>query len=348
MFGSATEILTGIGSGVTNYTMPSVNNAWCGRFTAHDSRDVKSVYFRWNTVTAASTVDLRIETIDATTGKPTGTLYDANATKSFTPSTASAFQQVTFDTLPTTGLTAGVEYGVLLITTGAGTAHTLRSHVPSVNLASAFPAIVLTAADGSTRSNFAEVVGSIPSISIVFEDDVEEATQFTPTSVANTDNCFGTNYGASRFVLDASMVVAGASIGITRAGTPAGDLRVQILDSDSNLVTGCSQTIDKDSLLNVTQRNIKIFFDTPVTLPPGTYRLAVDSSGSANSSNCFRTMYSSWRTAALCPAYFYRSTSSNGTSWTDQPTDQVFMTLILGDQVVKLLVHPGMGGGMRS
>lgn len=89
-------------SGVVSYAMPTLNNGFSGRFMAYDTRDIKSVYVNFSSVSAPGTVELRIETIDNTTGKPSGTLYDANATKSFTP--AAGWNTVTFDTLPTTGL----------------------------------------------------------------------------------------------------------------------------------------------------------------------------------------------------------------------------------------------------
>ena len=138
-------------SAISNYAMAALNAGFCARFPALNTKDIKSIRLYWGTVTAAGVVEARIETIDTATGKPTGSLYDAAATKSFTP-TAGA-QTVTFDTLPTTGLTEGTYYALVLLTTTGGTAMTLRSHV---QIGGNGPAM-LKADDGTTRTNFAVV-----------------------------------------------------------------------------------------------------------------------------------------------------------------------------------------------
>src|SRR3990167_9425509 len=111
-------------AGLNTYAMAGLNVGFCARFPALNTLDITAIKIYWNAVTTPGTVEARIETMDAATGKPTGSLYDAAATKSFTP--AVGLQTVTFDTPPSTGLTEGNMYGVVLLTTVAGTTQTDR------------------------------------------------------------------------------------------------------------------------------------------------------------------------------------------------------------------------------
>jgi hypothetical protein len=335
----------------TGFAMGPLNSGACFRFTAPDTRDIASVWINWSVITAPGTLDLRIETIDATTGKPTGSLYDANAVVTgFTP--AAGWQQITFGTLPTTGLVAGNEYGVVLLTTVAGTTHSLRASIT----VGAYPTILLTAADGTTRSNFAEVVSGCPICIMVFEDFSEESMAMSPYATIANNNIFGNNATSLKIVVPTGtkILAAGIEIGcLTRIGTPAGDLRARIFDSNDVLVTGSMFIADKDSLTGVNTRRCRLHFAAVVQLVAGTYRIVVDSSASANSSNCWRINSGVARVASNVPSGFNESTTADLTAtpivWTDTPTNLPSLALILdnltGGGVVKLA---GDGGGLAA
>ena len=343
------------GGNVIALVMNTANNAWCGRFMAASSKDIKSVAVSFSAVTTPGTMTARIETIDATTGKPTGTLYDAAATKSFTP--AAGINVVTFDTLPTTGLTPGVEYGFVLIKDDTGTTCTLRARVSST----ALPGTVLTATDGSTRSNFGEVGANTAIGCFIDEDDAYQTLNLCP---AYTNGSFLT-YGADRIaavkiVLPTSMsikAVTGVASGIVvRAGTPAGDLRIRVLDTSNNVVSGMSWTLDKDSMANSSARGIYLPTNGLITVPAGTYRIALDSPDSANSSNCFGLRYAFLFDASLQPnGWGYSESTNQSTSftWTDTTTNTTTLGFALDDVPASgggggLLRHPGMAGGMNG
>src|SRR3990167_9909155 len=147
-------------AGLNTYAMAGLNVGFCARFPALNTLDITAIKIYWNQVTTPGTIEARIETMDAATWKPTGSLYDAAATKSFTP--AAGAQTVTFDTPPSTGLTDGTYYGVVLLTTVAGTTQTLRSHTTKGGNGPA----ILTAADGTTRTNFAVVHQGLPAVEL--------------------------------------------------------------------------------------------------------------------------------------------------------------------------------------
>lgn len=309
-------------AGFTSFAMASLNTGWCTRFIAPDTRDVKSVNVNWATVATPGTVQVRIETIDATSGKPTGSLYDANAVLSFTPS--AGWQTLTFASLPTTGLTAGTAYGVVLLTTVGGTTQTLRSHSPGA----VCPTSVLTAADGTTRTNFADVSGQ-PILSLIMEDDVEESVACCPFAIQSHYKIFGTQAAGMKFVVPANLTISvdAVEIGaIDKVGTPAGDLRVRIFNSSDAAVAGTTVTIDKDYLgLLSLARRARIPLLTPVSLTGGTYRVVLDSASSANSSNCWQLEASTGRSAAMVPSGWIATSTADVTAgtitWTDTNTD---------------------------
>ncbi len=333
-----------LAGGTSTVAMAALNSGWCARFIAEDTRDIASVYFNWSSVASAGTVTLRIETIDATTGKPSGSLYDANASLAFTP--VAGWQLCTFASLPTTGLTAGTEYAIVLLTTTGGTTQTLRSSI-SGSANSRYPAIVLTAADGTTRSNFAEVAGSVPICSVVYEDSVEELMAFCQFTTTTAYNAFGTAATGLKFVVPSGLTlsVAGVEIAIlVRTGTPAGDLRLRIFNSSDSAVAGTTVTVDKDSLLNVNNRRTYFPFVAPVSLAAGTYRVVFDSASSANSSNCWTIRSMVARASSLVPAEFAQTSTADVTagtiSWTDTAAEQAMINLILDD------VTGGSSGGV--
>jgi len=338
----ADNVVTAIAlnGGATTFAMASLNTCWAARFMAGDTRDILSVYVNWSSVASAGTVTLRIETIDATTGKPTGSLYDANATLAFTP--VAGWQLLTFASAPTTGLTAGTEYAILLITTTGGTTQTLRASVA----AGAYPTMVQTAADGTTRSNLTDTTSGVPICTAIFEDSVEETLDFCQFATISNYNIFGTAAAGVKFVVPVNLtfLVDGIDMPyVLRTGTPAGDLRVRIFNSADTAVSGTTITIDKDSVLGGSGRRWKARFGAPVSLAAGTYRIVLDSASSANSSNCYTIVAGVARAAANVPTNLNATNTADVTagtiSWTDTNTQQMAMGLLL-DSI------SGSGGGV--
>lgn len=317
--------------------MAALNTGVCFRFTAPDSRDVKSVWINWSAVATPGAFSVRIETIDATTGKPTGTLVHANATATAQTPTA-GWQQVTLGATPwASHMAAGTEYAVVILTTTGGTTQTLRSHDPTGTLGG-YPTVVLTAADGTTRSNFAEVASAVPICSLVFSDDLEESLAFCPYATLSTSNVFTTNAAGMKFTVPAGMTwqVAGVEISnLTRTGTPAGDLRIRVFNSADAAVSNTTLTLDKDSMTGGSAKRCRVHFPAVVTLAAGTYRVVMDSASSANSSNCWAIKAGQARTSATAPSGFCLTATADVTagtiSWTDTAADVPALALILDD-----------------
>jgi hypothetical protein len=322
---------------LSTYAMPAQYNGIAFRFRAPGTGDVKGVRVRWGTVTAAGTVTVRIETIDATTGKPTGTLYDANATITATP--VAGNQLFTFAVLPTTGLVAGTEYAVVVQTATAGTAHTITGYSLGAldgQASGNFPAAALTNADVRTPANWAEVASATPACGIVLEDDSEPNVAWVncPSNVQVV--IWGTIGSGAKLTLSARILASGLVLCAIRTGTPAGDLRGRILDSSGTLVAGATVTLDKDSLTSASTKNVMAHFAAAVALPAGTYTILWDSPNSVSGSNCWTLTYGvAWSTACRSDNMIRRTTADTTASpivWDDTNTTHVFIGgLVLSD-----------------
>lgn len=323
-----------VGNSMSGVALASLNAGYVARFIPTDTRDIKSVPMRWTSISAPGTVQLRIETVDATTGKPTGTLYDANAVKSFTPTSGN--QIVTFDTLPTTGLVAGTEYAIVLLTTVGGTTMTLGGYIPSQFVAR-LPAATLTAADGTTRSNFAEVVSSRPTIALIMEDNAYETFGMLPAYTGgNITDCYAARAVGAKFTLPTSVKLWGIGLSpFYRGGTPTGNIRVRIFDTSNTVLH--TVIADKDSLTNTHTRSLFLPFpDAPITLAAGTYRWAGDQTDhSSTSGNYWRINAMDFQYANLVPSgwiYTYTLDIDAGTIvWVDEPTKIVAGYFALSD-----------------
>lgn len=337
----------------STYAMAPSGTGWCARFTAKNTQDIKSVILAWSAVSAPGTVQLRIETIDPATGKPTGTLYDSNAEINNIVPALNA-QTYTFSVQPSAGLTAGNEYAILLLTTSAGTTQSLRAYSYMQDIQS-YPTIALTAADGTTRSNFSEVAGATPMASIIWEDNTQESVGLCPYYVAVNNNVYTTNAAAVKIVLPTQQQIAGVFGWLSRTGTPSGDLRVRLFDSSNNVVTNTTKTLNKNSLMTqlAARKRVQVLFENPITLSAGTYRIVWDSPSSVNSSNSWNLTSSTFLSSNAVPNNFRLSTCPDvGTPvWTDSSTDSVPCGFLLNDLVTSgniggMLIHSGMSGGL--
>lgn len=333
-----------VGWPVSSFSMAAANAGWAARFVAQDTRDIKSVHVNFLAVSTPGTVEARIETIDATTGKPTGTLYDVAATKTFTPT--ADWNTVTFDTLPTAGMTAGTMYALLLLKTSTGTTCNIRSRISST-FPGHFPANCFTAADATTRSNLTTQT-SPPICYFTMDDDVVETLGCATLTTFTTENVYGADrVVAQKIITPFSGVVRGIwmeGLGLTKNGTPAGDLRVRLLNSsNTELITA---SVDKDIIETSTGLYLPV---TNTSLSAGTYRIAFDSASSVDNSNSWGIRYSTLPNSVLMSSAYSLSVSTNQSTsftWTDYNTRQAAIGLHY-DSVTGgggLLTHPGMSG----
>lgn len=250
---------------VVGFALASVNNCAAFRFMAQRTTDIAGVYVYFTSVASAGTVSLRIETDSR--GKPSGSLYDANAAKSFTP--VYGWNLVTFDATPSTGLTVGGIYHIVLITTGAGTTQTLGYGVADWT---AHPLVPMTAVDGSTRSNLAFADGQAPVFLLHLSDGAYVSYGAAVLTTRTFNGVYGTRGVGCKFTVPAgeTWTVAGVyNQFMYPSGTPPANLKCSIYGS-SGIVAGASVTIASGVI--AAYRQLQALFPSPVALSAGVYR----------------------------------------------------------------------------
>lgn len=326
-FGPSVSIMNSNAGAFVTYAMAGLNTGYCARWQALSTGDIKSVRLNWNAAATPGTVQVRIETVDTTTGQPTGTLYDANATIDVTP--AAGVQTYTFATLPTTGLTVGNYYAVVLLTTVAGTTQTLEAYPPPVGAFTAYPVNALTAADGTTRTNFAVVANAIPMLSLVLEDDTEPDVGFFIWGTrSSTTTIYGVRSAGNLFSIKAPLKIYGYHVGLIITGSPVGDLRCRIIDTNNNTISGTEATADNNMVSSYRTNELRL--STEVVLPPGTYRVVADSSSSASGNHYSLRYLTLFNTSGTVENFNYTSTTT-GSSWTDTTNANASISLMLSD-----------------
>ncbi|AMV24588.1 hypothetical protein VT84_09345 [Gemmata sp. SH-PL17] len=309
------------GGVATTFVMTGTDVGWAARHKARSVRKPKGVWINWATpLTSPNTVTLRYETTDSN-GKPSGTLYDANATKDFTPS--AGWQFVQFDVLPTTARTVGGRYCVVLITAGSSTALSLRSSI-SVNTS---PVAPLTTTTASTRSSFA-VVSAAPICALVLDDDSIVTEGMCPYAVSGTtQQIYGTRAVGFEFTLLAPAVLDGIDAGaMSVTGTPS-DLLAKIYSGSTPVSGAVSTNLFADILATSNTRQGRLLFDSgPVTLQPGTYQAFVQQSNTGTvSTNRYNLSTAVAVSADLIPANLAMVTTLDVTagsvSWTKTTTE---------------------------
>ena len=332
-----------------NYSLASANACIAWRFMAKQTLDIYSVRLYWNANSSAPAMTLGIQTITTSTGKPSGSLYDANATITFTP-TQTGVVTYTFSTPPSTGLTVGTEYAVVL-TTGAasGTTSNICGWVnPSqYPLLSRYPHVTLY---GASFAALAESQNRSGVLSLVLSDGTEEVASFVPYGAYSASAIYGTTIAAQKITFLTSVSIAGIQAQMNKNGTPAGDLNASIYAAGSNTlgsqVSGTSVTANHTSLGGLGAGSLssaRFNFPAPVTLTAGTYYIVFASSGSANSSNCWQ-LYSGAFLNSACVGSERLSTSTNsGTAMSDSTTAVAAVWLI---QNVDVAASGGSGLGV--
>mgnify|MGYP001573483013 CR=1 FL=1 len=308
---------------LATFAMAGLNSGICLRFVATEAKDIASVKVVWSAVSAPGQVTVRIETIDMTTGKCTGTLYDANAVATAVVPTVDV-QTITLGAA-TTNLTAGTTYGVMILTTTGGTTQTIR-YMSDVS-GSIYPNAVLTAADGTTRANLAEQAAGLPIMSFVMDDATETTMGNSPYwSRDNSSQINALKAAAVKMVIPANttFTTSGVDAIFARNGTPAGDLRLRVMDASDNVVANTTVTADLDLMTATANRYTRFMFPASVDLVGGTYRLVWDCASCANDANDWALYGAQITSTGVAPSGFKISTTADRTAvpivWSDNAT----------------------------
>lgn len=324
--------LTGNGTGAPFLANSTTIDA-AGEYVAYvavarEDMVVSHVGFRSGTATGSPTVDVRIETVDAT-GLPSGTLFgtDTNLSDGVAITTnANVLKALTASASITKGqafcvkiaYVAGTSLQIIYLST---TSSTSRSNLPYAVFNTGTPTKTVmqdntpTISLGSSSTTFYRLPGFIPA-------SAASASTFNNTSSARRGLRFTPPMNCR-------------AIGLRWFnGASTGDYNAILFNDAGTELSSSSTAFDGDLTAANAGGNITVYFDNTVTLTAGTtYRIAIEPSSATNVTVATITL----------PSVDYRGASPAGTtahyttyvasSWTDTATDQIPLMDVLLDQI---------------
>lgn len=297
-------------------------------FSAKENMTISHVGFRAGTATGSPTVEVRIETVDAT-GFPSGTLWAANTngTTGTITSNTNVLQALT----ASASITMGQIFCVMLkYATGTSQVFTECSVVAAPN-PSVLPYQVLntgTPTKGSFTAKSAAIALGSSSTTFYYVPGT------VPISSASTSTFNNTN--SAKRGLKFTPPFNCRAIGVQwMNNTAVGDCNVGLYTGDASgtELSSSSTAFDGDHMSTAATGTPAVYFDNPVTLTAGTaYRVAIEPTTATNQNVTFVTLPSSdYFGATPGGANCVYTTLASGT-WTDSTTQFPVMNVII-DQV---------------
>jgi hypothetical protein len=297
-------------------------------FSCPKTVTVDSVFFRVNAASQGCTATVRIETVDAATGVPSGNLPDANATTTVNITNGAANYEVTFP--GTFTLTNGTLYAIYI---GAPTSVTTPIGINFATFADDGGNIGMPyAIDYDTSADYKDSLAPCFGLGLSGGSALF-IKKLWPISAAATETFSSTSTPdiiGNKITIKAPMRVCGAWawVDLDEAAT------IRLYNTDGSGILGSAQAY-KNVPANIAQY-INIFqFSGSVELPAGDYYLAAEATtitgigiGAITFSNA------RWRSASPMGGadFCYTSCTSPPTgvgSWTNTTTKQAFIGLII-------------------
>jgi hypothetical protein len=302
-------------------------------FRAKEAMTISHVGWRPGAVSGSPTVDVRIETVDAATGLPSGTLWAAN-TNIVTAGIASA-ASFRAEALTASASIAAGEYFAVKFAYNSGTSfavlgvtnHTIRSgqlpyRVTNTGAAAAVNMIWSSLALGSSATDWYRLDNCFP---------------FTDILTSSFNNTNSAARGV-RFQVPFKCRCVGM---LRPVGTTLGDYNVAILD-DSGSELGSTSTAFDGNIVDDAGGGVGAFFDTPIELATGTwYRAVIEPTSATNTTWAYMITAGSDYEETYPAANWQRCERVSGV-WTDTADDLPLIDLLF-DQI-----DDGTGSGAAA
>lgn len=237
-------------------------------YQASEDMNLSHVGFRNSTATGSPTVDVRIETVDATTGLPTGTLWATDTNIVTGALSANSWNLVALTASAT--IAAGSIFAVKIAYNSGTTATITRisGYAPALNL----PYVVTNTGTPAKATNTTAQTIALGSSAT----DFYALPNTLPISAASGAVALNNSTGARRgmrFKLPFTVRAIGAT---WWASTTAGDYKIELYDDAGSSLLATSSTFDGDSSQLSGSKSNNAYFDDPVTVTANTwYRLVV-------------------------------------------------------------------------
>lgn len=312
--------------------------------------NIRKIVWRTGTVTTGDTIDVRVETVDATTGDPSGTLWATNTNASQVVADAND------NTIFTTTLTADAVITDIKVPIAIVFANGALPGNMNISTFTTLGLFALPYADLFTAS-WAKSANP-PCLGLEYSNgSYDIVNSIYPVSALNS-NLFSSgstpDERGMKFTPAVNMKVAGVNFILDMDG----DVDVVLYDTDG-VTALATTTLDANIRTGLSAAGLFAPL-TEITLSAGsTYRIVIKPAGSNVSFWDFDVP-----TAAAMDSFhggqnFHYTSAKNPSgvgSWTDVTTKRPFMSLYVtewddgsgGGGSGSLMTHPGMTGGVRG
>lgn len=311
-------------TGFSTSSLTATNNKYIAILTAPKTGNITHVNFRTVSVSAPETIQIRLETIDSS-GVPTGTLINANATGSQTSPVANTnYETALTGSVP---VTKGQLFAVVFsCPSGTPNVQFSRLTTPYASMTN-FP--YAASFNGTVWTKLANV----PIIALKYDDNtypyldgcyppmVMSATNFNTTTAAFDE-------AGNLFTVPFQCRVVGTW---TYVATAAGTFDSVIYDSSDNVLASSTDLLNQALVVSGASR--MNLFNTPIILEPNTqYRVTTKSTNTTNVSTRFLTFDSTAIQEVTGVQDFTYTQRKGSGAWTDTANKRALIGLVI-DQV---------------
>lgn len=280
------------------------------------SGTVSKIGFKTGTVTTSQTLRVSLQTVDAATGNPTGTLYGGSTAGTQASPASNTYYTVSFGT----GATAVKGNIVAVVIEFDSTIGNLNIDTVATIYANSFPYCNHYTTSWTKNTN-------IPLVALEYSDGSYADCGGYPTS-AVTYLSWNSGSTPDERALRFSLPFPSRLKGVWFRGSVAGNMDIVLYQGTTVLI---SQSIDKDQT-NQSGRYNKFYFNTTYNLAANTvYRLSLKPTTVTNISVFTEFSFASQAILDSIDGgqQFYYSYRTDAGAWTDDTTKRYFMGLIL-------------------
>lgn len=317
---------------------------------ASKTGNIRKIHWLPGSVTTATDTDVRIETVDAATGLPTGTLF--GATTNGTQLAAAITTGVTAVTTLTAdaAVTAGTSIFAIVIAPTGTPNYIVSLAATSSGSPYDFPYVKLFAAAawGDLAANY------VPIVAIEYSDGTFDYNPLLFPITTSSSGVFNSGSTPDERGLKFRIAAPVRVRGFWSMSNLAGDTDFVLYDSDG---TTALSTLTKDKDIDMAYgNNVSVFrFTSSISLLANTfYRLTQKPTTVTNTRLYFITVAAAARFDQMEGGQdFHWTERTDAGAWTDVTTKRPDMGLIIdgisdGVSAGGLLTHPGMTGGIRG
>ena len=288
---------------------------------ADQAMTVSHVAFRNGTATGSPTLNVRIETVDTTTGQPTGTLWAPNTSINTGVLASNAFG--TYALTAAASIAVGDVFAIKLAYS-SGTS-VIVQQVTNVQQSSARPYYATSIGGTAAKAIASGLVMALGSSATSFYE-VPQLYPFSSVSFSAFNNASSAKKGA-RFKVPFRCGCVGIRIS---QGTAVGDFNIILMDDSGAELANSSTAIDANRRLNTGFYPLWLRFDNAVPLSPNTwYRAVIEPSTATNARIDYFILPSSNFQSAWPGGGDFYMTEFAAPTWTDTVTQIPELDIII-------------------